>query len=94
MILQICSVFDAAAKAYITPMFFRTRMEAIRGFRDAVQQEGSQFQKHYADYALFVLGTFDDNSAVFAPEQMPLRLISASECLPGDDVFPPSRKVT
>lgn len=91
MKLQIFSILDNAVKAYLQPMFFRTRLEAIRSFQDAVASEGSQFAKHSADYFLMYLGEYDDVDGSFVP-CVPERVISATECLP--DVSRPGREVS
>ncbi len=57
--MEICSIHDAAAQAYMTPMFFQSRGQAIRSFSDAVNDGKSDFWKHPEDYTLFHLGTFD-----------------------------------
>lgn len=80
MKLLVFSVLDKAVDAFNNPMFFRTKLEAIRSFSDAVQQEGSQFQRHCEDYFLMFLGVYDDAMGSFDCG-MPERIISAVECV-------------
>ena len=87
------AVYDGAVRAYLQPFFSPTKAGAIRSFADAVQAEGSQFAKRYADFHLSMIGSFDDGSGGVEGCN-PERVIGASECLPGDDVFPPGRKVS
>jgi len=56
------SIFDAAAEAFLPPMFMDTKGMAIRSFADAVNQEGTPFCLHAADYTLFHVGTFDQST--------------------------------
>ncbi len=56
------AIFDAAAEAYLPPFFFGTKGTAIRSFADAVNEEGTPFALHAADYTLFHIGFFDQAS--------------------------------
>lgn len=78
MQLYIFSVYDKAVQAYATPMFFRSKGEAVRSFTDAVNQEKSQFATHAADYVLYYIGQFDDNAGMFDSGE-PVRVIGADE---------------
>ncbi|QCQ84932.1 nonstructural protein [Blackfly microvirus SF02] len=82
MILGVYSVFDNAAKAYLPPIFFRSKGEAVRGFVDAINSDGHQFQKHASDYALFELGSFDDSNGFVQSFAAPIRVMSAHEAVP------------
>lgn len=82
MKLVICSVLDRAISAYNAPMFFRTRMEAIRSFSDAVNSGKDQnFSRHPEDYFLMFHGEFDDATGVFTATDTPERVVSAVECV-------------
>lgn len=93
MKLLVCAAYDGAVRAYLQPFFSPTKASAIRSFSDAVQAEGSQFAKHYADFHLALLGEFDDSAGSLVSLQAPERLISASECLPDDVLFPPAKRL-
>lgn len=84
MTYEIFSILDNAVKAYNTPMFFRTRLEAIRSFSDAVNQENSQFRKHAHDYHLVYLGQYDDGDGNFSPV-VPERVVGALDCLRAEE---------
>ncbi len=60
-------IFDAAAEAFLPPMFFPTKGMAIRTFADGVNQEDSQFSRHAADYTLFHVGVFHQLSGELEP---------------------------
>lgn len=81
MMLEMFAVYDSAVKAFLPPIFVRSRGEATRSFLDACQQEGSNFAKHSSDYTLFYLGKYDDSGAQFVLSSVPERVISALECV-------------
>lgn len=58
MKLEIFSVFDSAAKAFMAPFLAETIEVAIRRFRATVNHEGSDFGRFPEDYTLFHVGTF------------------------------------
>ncbi len=59
MKILVFAVYDAAAEAFLLPMFFDTKGQAVRAFVDAVNAEDHQFARHAEDYTLFHLGFFD-----------------------------------
>lgn len=59
MKMTICSIRDSKAEAWLNPMFFLARGQAIRAFSDAVNDPKSDFYKHPEDYVLFELGYFN-----------------------------------
>jgi len=58
-ILEIFTVYDSAAKCYITPFLLPNEDMAKRSFSDAVNDFGHQFNKHPHDYTLYRLGNFN-----------------------------------
>lgn len=93
MKLQVYAVYDSAARAYATPVFVRTKAEAIRSFTDACADQNGPFFRHYADYHLAFLGEYDDNDGTVVCPSAPQRVISASECV-DQTIFPPEKKVS
>lgn len=59
------TVFDSAANMYLEPFFAPTIEFAIRGFREAVNKEGHQFNTYPEDYTLYHIGSFDPEQGVF-----------------------------
>jgi len=55
-------VFDAAAKAYLSPFFSASDGVAKRAFHHACNTGGHDFFLHASDYTLFKLGEFDDET--------------------------------
>lgn len=71
----VCSVFDAKVGAYMAPFNMRSRGEAIRSFESACRDEKMPFGAYPADYRLFLLGEYDDETGVFinsSPGPQPL----------------------
>lgn len=79
MIRKVFTIFDAATKTYSPPMLYRTIEEAIRVFRREVNEPTSQLSRYPADYSLFELGTFDDETSIFQCHMTPMRVASAHE---------------
>lgn len=64
MILNVVSVKDRAADAYMRPFFVPTVGMAVRSFSDEVRRGGEDnpMAKHPDDYDLYRLGTFDEDT--------------------------------
>ncbi len=74
MKLQVFSVFDSKAEAFIQPWYSQTIGTAIRSFEQAVNTEQHDFQKFAGDYCLFHLGDFDQVKGIFTQLQSPTNL--------------------
>lgn len=60
--LQIFSVFDKKAVAYLQPFYYQQKGQAIRAFEDSVNNPETAFNKHPEDFSLYLLGEFDDTT--------------------------------
>lgn len=78
MLMKVVSVRDAKVETFSQPFFYVTVGQAIRSFADEVARDGSDFAKHPEDFALFLLGVYDDQKGSFTslpqPEQIALAL--------------------
>jgi hypothetical protein len=63
--VMIYSVYDSKAEAFMLPQFYQTKGIAIRAFVEAVNTEGTPFNKYPADFTMFELGSFEDNECKF-----------------------------
>lgn len=63
MILEIFTVYDSKAEMYLRPFHFKSSAEAIRSFGDLCNDPESMPGKHPADFTLFHIGYFDDQSS-------------------------------
>lgn len=68
---QIYSVLDVKAQAFAPPFFLHRDEVALRAFRDAVLDPKHPMYAHPADYHLYCLGEFDDNSGFVSPTTPP-----------------------
>lgn len=65
MLLQIFTVYDSKAEAFITPFFMQNIPTAVRVFGDMVNSHDHAFAKHPEDYTLYHLGSYDDDNGNF-----------------------------
>lgn len=63
MIMQMCCVRDAKSESFGTPFAVTSLGVAIRSFDDEVNRSGDEntMNKHSGDFALYHIGTFDNN---------------------------------
>lgn len=73
----IFSVYDSKAECYLPPFFMRNRAMAVRAFQASVMEPGSDLNRFPEDYALFVLGTFDDSTGAFTLLAAPQSVVGA-----------------
>jgi len=69
MIYRCYTVRDLKARAYAPPFFIARDEVAIRTFSDALAEPGHPMAAHPADYELFHVGEFDDETGAFTPIQ-------------------------
>lgn len=62
MVFKVFSVYDSKADAFMPPVFMHATGQMVRAFSDAVNEEGTAFNKHPGDYRLALIGEFDDSS--------------------------------
>jgi len=77
MILQAMAAYDKKARAFMTPFFVAHVDLGVRALAAAVNQAGAPIAAFPEDYALYHLGTFNDESAVFALLGQPLHVAEA-----------------
>lgn len=79
MMLQMVSVYDEKAKAYMPVMCFNQIGQARRAFYDAVEDPQTGLSKHPEDYKLYRLGVLDDNTGEITTIIPPEVLASATD---------------
>jgi len=60
MNLKAFSILDTKSDTFAPPFFFSTTGQAVRAFKDLVNDDRSTVHRHPSDYRLFCIGTFDD----------------------------------
>lgn len=68
MKLEMMAVKDEALEAYMRPFFAQSVGQAARMFADEVNNEQGEMVKHPQDYALYHLGTWDDQDGSYKPQ--------------------------
>lgn len=76
---KIVSLYDKAVGAYLRPFPALSVGEAMRAFEDDVANAESPVARHPEDYALFLVGKFNDQTGVLEKEDSPVCLINAHE---------------
>ena len=61
------SIYDEKAQAYLPPFILPATEMAIRTFGDCVNSQEHQFGKHPADYTLYQIAEFDDDTGIPTP---------------------------
>lgn len=79
--MKLFSVYDSKAEMYSAPFVERTHETARRSFLAAVRDDKSAVGQYPHDYALFVIGSFDDTSGVITPAKAPTMVWSGTEAL-------------
>lgn len=64
MLHNIFTYFDSAVGAYATPIYMRSKGEALRWFEMMCNNPETIFAKSPRDYTLFHIGEFDDNTCI------------------------------
>lgn len=78
MILQMFSLLDMKTGAYTTPWFQAHAAQAIRAVSDLVQDQSTTVARHPADFSLVLLGSWDDQTGAYTPQQPTVLGVCAS----------------
>lgn len=82
----VFAIYDAQTKLYMRPFYARTLGEAERSFRLAVENPDSDWAKTPADFSLFRVGEFDDESGKLFSEVAPVQVCTALQFVPAGEV--------
>lgn len=85
MKMKIFTVYDSKAGVYLQPFFFNHSGGALRAFVDLCIDKSHQFGKHPEDYALFELGTYEDDKSTFEIYDAPRSLGVGLELISNGD---------
>lgn len=64
MKMQLFSVYDSKTKTYAQPNFLINKGAALRAWEEAANDKSMQIGKTPADFTLFHIGEFDDETGV------------------------------
>ena len=79
MKMEIFSVYDEIAKTFGMPFFAQSAGVAQRSFHSLVLDEKSIVSQHPADYSLYNIGEFDDETNSIVSLNPPSLIIRASQ---------------
>jgi hypothetical protein len=79
MELNIYSIYDEDAKAYLQPFFTQNHGIAIRVFSDNVNGKDNQIANHPHKFTLFHIGTYNDSTAKIDSLKTPKSLGKGNE---------------
>ena len=77
MLQNTFSAFDKKGQYFLGTFNSRSDAEAVRRFGDTVREKGNVLSDHPEDYALYKLGSFDDNSGKIVGETAPVFIVEA-----------------
>lgn len=78
---QVFAIFDSKAKFFKSPVLMRTKGEALRAFSDLANDKQTEIGRHPEDFAMFHLGTFDEEKGTYINNSCPESLGLAIEFL-------------
>lgn len=77
MIKNIYCVFDSKTKLFGNPFTSIRQESAVRDFGYAANQKDNEICRYASDYALYFIGTFDDESGKCETLDQPQHIVSA-----------------
>lgn len=81
--LIMFSIRDDVVGAFNRPYCMLSRGQAVRSFQDEVTRpdDNNPMYKHPADYAMYQLGEFDEESGKISLFEVPELIIRGSDCV-------------
>lgn len=73
------SIYDEKAETYSLPLTHTSISVAIRSFTAGIKNPQSFLNQFPADYALYLIGTFDENTSQINSYPTPRYIVRASE---------------
>lgn len=77
MELKVFSIFDEKALVFRTPIFMCQTGQVVRAFDSLVNDKQSEINRYPADFKLYEMGTFDDNSGLLVSLPQPKYVCAA-----------------
>lgn len=82
--MKIFTIRDDKAAAYLPPFYARQNGEAIRMFQDSLTNSQTNFSKWPADFVLFELGEYNEETGVITPLDAPKALGNGLDFKPAE----------
>lgn len=78
----VYGIFDNVAGHFLAPFLMRSEGEALRTFKDLVNEEGTPLNKNPEDYTLYKLGTWNEITGEYDGGK--IRVTEATAVLKGE----------
>lgn len=62
--LKIFCIYDKKASSHMQPFYFHNKAEALRALADNLQDKNSLIAKHPADFSIWQIGEFNEQTGV------------------------------
>lgn len=82
--MKLFSVFDEKMERFASPFMAVAEGQAARMFGDLVLEAGHPFEKHPADYKLYLVGVMDELSGELVSQVPPKLIAVGSAFVPAD----------
>ncbi len=79
MILKMFSIYDRMSEIYQPPCYFHTVGHALRAFSSLFVNPESNYHIHAADFQVWEIGTFDDQTGIVVRNQKLHLICSGTE---------------
>lgn len=83
MKLCVMAAYDKKARAFMHPFYCAHTDVGVRTFSQAANAADHQVSQHPEDFALFHLGTFDDENGLFNLMSIPTHVVEAVQLKKG-----------
>jgi hypothetical protein len=88
MKLNVYSIFDKAAEAFVTPFFMQNDGLAIRAFQDNVNAtDENNISKHPEQFTLYKIAEYDDKTGAIAVDERYPSLLARGIELKTEEVY-------
>lgn len=78
--MDLYSVRDERASCSYEPQIFKTQVDAIRFFDQAIQNKNTMINKYPDDFTLYKIGTFDERTGVITDVKVE-KIVTAPELI-------------
>lgn len=85
MKLLVISIRDDKTEVFNTPWFKSTLGEATRDFEMGVNDKRTVLSSSPQDFKLYKIGEYDTNTGKLTPEDSPVHIIDAIQCVKKED---------
>lgn len=85
---NVYSIYDAKTKLWSKPSYAQTHGQVLRDFQDLANDKKTTIGNHPEDYALYCIGSFDDEKGIIEQETKSQSLGMAIEYVKSEMAVP------